>query len=128
MFQSIQVSPHKYGFFMGWRIHQVLLYWDEAMLHRLLHKVLQLYLISWGGNFVERHSFHIVLVDSLKTLRKLCLSTKCPQQEIRWNYGILRSGLITCSSTWPFPHPLKIYFKTLKNSNFKKYTIEQLRC
>lgn len=44
------------------------------MLHRLLHKVLQLYLISWGGNFVERHSFHIVLSDSPETMRKLCLS------------------------------------------------------
>ena len=27
----------------------------------------------------------------LETLGKLCLSTKFPHQEIRWNYGILRS-------------------------------------
>ena len=29
--------------------------------------------------------------ESPKTMRKLCLSTKFPHQEIRWNYGILRS-------------------------------------
>ena len=28
------------------------------------------------------------------TLRKLCVSTKFPHHEIRWNYGILRSVLI----------------------------------
>ena len=29
-----------------------------------------------------------------KTMRKLCLSAKCPHQEIRWNYGIFRSVTI----------------------------------
>ena len=29
--------------------------------------------------------------DSPETMRKLCLSAKFPHQEIRWNYGILRS-------------------------------------
>ena len=38
-------------------------------------------------NFVERHSFRIVSGDS----RKLCLFTKFPHHEIRWNYGISRS-------------------------------------
>ena len=27
-----------------------------------------------------------------ETMRKLCLSTKFPHHEIRWNYGIFRSG------------------------------------
>ena len=27
-----------------------------------------------------------------ETMRKLCLSAKFPHQEIRWNYGIFRSG------------------------------------
>ena len=26
-----------------------------------------------------------------ETMRKLCLTTRFPPQEIRWNYGILRS-------------------------------------
>ena len=35
------------------------------------------------GNFVERHSFRIISGDSSKTMWKLYLSTKFPQQEIR---------------------------------------------
>ena len=31
------------------------------------------------------------LIDLLETLRKLCLSAELPYQEIRSNYGILRS-------------------------------------
>ena len=42
------------------------------------------HLISWCGNFVERHSFRIVSAESPKTMGKLCLSTKFPHQEIRW--------------------------------------------
>ena len=53
-------------------------------------------LISWCGNFVKRHSFRIVPCKSLETMRKLCLSTKLPHQEIRWNYGIF------CSEMPPF--------------------------
>ena len=34
--------------------------------------------------------------ESPETLQKLCLLTKCPHQEIRWNYGILRTGIILC--------------------------------
>ena len=30
--------------------------------------------------------------DLPKILRKLCISSKVPHQEIRWNFGILRSG------------------------------------
>ena len=56
-----------------------------------LRKIPYFHLISWCGNFMERHSFRIVSGDSPETMRKLCLSTKFPHQEIRWNYGILRS-------------------------------------
>ena len=41
------------------------------------------HLISWCGNFVERHSFRKASGESPETLRKLCLSTKFPHQEIR---------------------------------------------
>ena len=29
-------------------------------------------------------------MDCPETMRKLCLSTKFPHQEIKWNYGIFR--------------------------------------
>ena len=48
-----------------------------------LCKLPQFRLISWYGNFVERHSFRIVSGDSPETMRKLCLSTKFPHHEIR---------------------------------------------
>ena len=47
-------------------------------------------LISWCGNFVEKQSFRMIS-DSPKIMSKLCLSTKFPHQDIRWNYGIFRS-------------------------------------
>ena len=62
-----------------------------------LHKIWYLHLISWCGNFMEMHGFHIVSGESPKTTQKLCLSIKFPHQEIRWKYGILRS--ITLSET-----------------------------
>ena len=40
---------------------------------------------------MERHSFHGVLGDLPETLRKLCLSTKFPRQEIKRNFVVLRS-------------------------------------
>ena len=43
------------------------------------------------GNLAERNSFCIVSLDSSKTARKLCLSTKFQHLEIRWNYDIFRS-------------------------------------
>ena len=58
-----------------------------------LRKIPKFYLIYWFGNFVERHSFGTVLGESPETLRKLCLSTKFPHQEIRWNFRILRNFL-----------------------------------
>ena len=48
---------------------------------------------------MERHSFRIVSGESSETFRKLFLSTKFPQQEIRRNYGILRSARILLYST-----------------------------
>ena len=55
-----------------------------------LQKIPLFHLISSCWNFVEMHSFRIVLTKVPKTMRKQCLSTKSQYQEIRWNYGILR--------------------------------------
>ena len=46
--------------------------------------------MSWCGNFVKRGSFRIV--SGNLPMWNLCLSTKFSLQEIRWNYGILRSA------------------------------------
>ena len=62
-----------------------------------LRKIPSFHLISWYGNFVERHSFRIVSGNLSKTIRKLYLSTKFPHQEFRWHYGIL------CSVSKYFP-------------------------
>ena len=43
---------------------------------------------------MERQSFRIVSGDSSETMRKLCFSTKFPDQEIRLNYCIFCS--VTC--------------------------------
>ena len=56
-----------------------------------LRKIPKFHLISWRGNFEERHSFGIVLEESPETMQKLCLSSKFPHQDIRWNFGILHS-------------------------------------
>ena len=61
---------------------------------RTLRKIAWFHLISWCGNFLERHSFRIVSGDSPKTMRKLYLSTKSPHQEIRWSHGIFRSEIV----------------------------------
>ena len=47
-----------------------------------LRKIAQFHLISWCGNFVEKHSFLIVSGKSLETMRKLCLSAKFLHQEL----------------------------------------------
>ena len=68
-------------------------------MNKSLCKIPQIYLISWCGNFMERHSFRIVLGHLPETMGKLCLSTQFPHQKIRWNYGILRRELnskVTC--------------------------------
>ena len=95
-----------------------------------LRKIPYFHLISWCGSFVERHSFRIDSGESPETVRKLCLSTKCPQQEIRWNYGILRSGwkiqclysidlclnVSSCASVYPVCFSiLNWYFKSRFN-------------
>ena len=51
--------------------------------HQPLRKISKFLLIFWCGIFVEQHSFRIVSGESPKTMRKLCLSTKFRQQEIR---------------------------------------------
>ena len=60
----------------------------EKQVHTLC-KIPSFHLISWCRNFVERHSFRIVLGNLPETLRKLCIYAKFPHQKIRWNYGIL---------------------------------------
>ena len=40
---------------------------------------------------MERHSFRRISGYSPKTMRTLCPSLKFLHQEIKWNYGILRS-------------------------------------
>ena len=57
----------------------------------ILRKIPEFNLISWRENFMKRHNFRRVSGKSTETVRKLYLSTKCPHQEIRWNYGILHS-------------------------------------
>ena len=47
------------------------------------------YLISWCGNFYGKARFPYSLRFRMW---KLCLSTKFPHQDIRWNYGIFRSS------------------------------------
>ena len=46
------------------------------------------------GNFAERYSFRRVSGESPETMQKLCLSAKCPHQEVRWNYGIFHSDFV----------------------------------
>ena len=53
-------------------------------------KILWFLLTSWCGIIVVRQSFRRSSGESPETLRKLCLSTKFPHHEIRWNHGILR--------------------------------------
>ena len=69
--------------------------------HITLRKLPWFHLISWCGNFVERHSFYIVLGESPETMRKLCLFTKFPHQEISWSYGIFRSVIWWFVATQP---------------------------
>ena len=47
-----------------------------------LRKIPSFRLNSWCKSFVERHIFHVVSAELPKTMRKLCLSTKFPYQEI----------------------------------------------
>ena len=52
-----------------------------------LHKIPKSHLISWCENFVETVSAEFWVNST-----KLCVSAKLPRQEIRWNFGILRSA------------------------------------
>ena len=62
-----------------------------CFLLNLLWKIPKFHLISWCGNFVEKHRFGIVSGESPETMRKLWLSRKCPHYETKWNYGIFRN-------------------------------------
>ena len=44
---------------------------------------------------METFSFRSILKKSLEALRKLCVSTEFPQQEIKRNFDILRSAKYT---------------------------------
>ena len=50
--------------------------------------------------FVEKHNLCIVSGDSPETLRKLCVSEMISHQEIKWNFGILRSYIRQNLDTW----------------------------
>ena len=63
-----------------WNYHSFLIFTISPF---RLWKIPQFHQISWCGNFVERHSFRIVSGESPATMLKLCLTTKCPHQEIR---------------------------------------------
>ena len=57
----------------------------------ILRNIPFLFLASCCGDFLESHSFCILLGESPKTMQKLCLSTTFPQQQIRWNCAIFHS-------------------------------------
>ena len=59
-----------------------------------LRKIPKFHLISWRRNFVETHNTHSVSGESPETPRKLCVYTKFPNQEIKWNFAILRSAVL----------------------------------
>ena len=69
---------------------------DITRLTVSLRNIQRFHLIPWCWNFVERHS------ESPKTLRRLCLSTKFPHHEIRWNlvfYTVIKAShfqIIVC--------------------------------
>ena len=67
--------------------------------------------IFWCGTFVERHSFCIVSANSPESMRKLCLSRKFPHQEIRWNFGVLRTVCIYINTAYLIATVRKDFFK-----------------
>ena len=44
---------------------------------------------------LDKREDQTILMDSPETIRKMCLSTKFPHQEIRWNYGVFCSDIYT---------------------------------
>ena len=64
-------------------------------------------ILSW--NIVETYSSRRVSGESLETLQKLCVCTKFPHQQIRLNFGILRSALwlFKNGSLWSYSHETK---------------------
>ena len=75
------------------------MYGKRKILKNTLYRISKFQLISWSGYFTERYSFRRVSGESPETLRRLCLSTKFPHQEI----SILRSDswlLYFCLNTF----------------------------
>ena len=70
---------------------------EKLVLKNFLPTLQKNTVISWCGNIVERCSFRIVSGESDKTMGKMCLSTKFPHQEIRWNCSIFDSVAKTFS-------------------------------
>ena len=79
-----------------------------------LRKIPQFHLISWSGNFAERHRF----CDSPETLRKLYFSTKFPHQEIRRNlrcFKKCKALTLTRTWVWEIPHLENLYVQHFPN-------------
>ena len=70
--------------------------------------------------FCERHSFRIVSGESPKTMRELCLSTKSPHQEIRWNYVIFCSDATEVWWNCASADALNCLFYTFFSRNLEK--------
>ena len=55
----------------------------------------QLKMFLQNAQHCEKYGAEILWRDTVlkkETMRKLCLSTKFPDQGIRWNYGVLRGA------------------------------------
>ena len=82
---------------------------------------------------MERHSFHMVSCELPKTMRKLCLFTKFPHQEIRWNHGIFHSEQFfeTPLDRWSMSHVQRTFLNNndlyLKWNFLYMYSV-QLHC
>ena len=57
----------------------------------LKHRVKVHSILSQCHNFSYIINFKLTVTAKLSLSQKLCLSKKFPHQEIKWNYGILRS-------------------------------------
>ena len=65
--------------------------------------------MSWCGNILGAHSFCRVSGGSPETLLELCVFTKSPHQEDRWNYGNFCSDSRFCFIVYFTDEPSKTY-------------------
>ena len=89
-FQSLSISVlKKINFFIIWQNRMIFCKFLQNCLSAFLQNGLS---ASVLGKWCV-HGFHCVKCRNFTNFLvwKLCLSTKFPHQEIRWNYGILRS-------------------------------------